>query len=515
MARRILQIKLRIGPQIQERIHWDVSDALLLLPAWRIPEVPTLDRLLIIWFKLKKRLQLDPDVTAIPRYLPIRSLQEIWRLQARQESAGFSWLEAEARRRGLKVWEDIPEHITEDGDIALILASTFPDVLQWLRNLQCSDDPLWLTNGWSWKNGWSVDKSWFAPAHKWLLLAASTDSSFSKLDRWWEVQSGEEVWQFRWKKLWASICFAKHKVWFWRFLQQGFPTLARAEQWGVSDGVCRACFAEQENTEHLFWSCPSLRQRRQWVSAVVVGNQTAHPTFLQTIDESLNQNGGSPARFFLLIEHCKTSWTERNALVFEGRRGRETEDRLLEKTMEQIQAYSRRMRGESRQKFLDSSENFRITAEASIREFRYAPDPAQIFRFKTSRGRDAISFNGYSYRLDRRSASGDLFWRCLTNGCRGRLQTDEEMNQPVVRGGDHSHPSSIEDGMIRVAYTRMRERAVAETTPIPHIYQEEANRLASSEAASAMLPVLQSIDTALYRELADNVFHLFLMIVLI
>ncbi|KAL3685281.1 hypothetical protein R1sor_003303 [Riccia sorocarpa] len=45
----------------------------------------------------------------------------------------------------------------------------------------------------------------------------------------------------------------------------------------------------------------------------------------------------------------------------------------------------------------------------------------------------------------------------------------------------------------------MRERAVAETTPIPQIYQEEANRLASSEAASAMLPVLQSIDTALYR----------------
>ncbi|KAL3688401.1 hypothetical protein R1sor_014710 [Riccia sorocarpa] len=123
----------------------------------------------------------------------------------------------------------------------------------------------------------------------------------------------------------------------------------------------------------------------------------------------------------------------------------------------------------------------------------------QIFRFKTSRGRDAISFNGYSYRLDRRSASGDLFWRCLKEGCRGRLQTDVEMSQPVVRGADHSHPSSVEDDMIRVAYTRMRERAAYETTPIPLIYQDEANRLASSEAASAMLPVLQSLDTALYR----------------
>ncbi|KAL3685387.1 hypothetical protein R1sor_003409 [Riccia sorocarpa] len=45
----------------------------------------------------------------------------------------------------------------------------------------------------------------------------------------------------------------------------------------------------------------------------------------------------------------------------------------------------------------------------------------------------------------------------------------------------------------------MRDRAASEDTPIPRIYQEEANHLASSESASAMLPVLQSLDTSLYR----------------
>ncbi|KAL3695481.1 hypothetical protein R1sor_009557 [Riccia sorocarpa] len=45
----------------------------------------------------------------------------------------------------------------------------------------------------------------------------------------------------------------------------------------------------------------------------------------------------------------------------------------------------------------------------------------------------------------------------------------------------------------------MIDRAASEDTPIPRIYQEEANRLASSESASAILPVLQSLDTSLYR----------------
>ncbi|KAL3691100.1 hypothetical protein R1sor_004751 [Riccia sorocarpa] len=45
----------------------------------------------------------------------------------------------------------------------------------------------------------------------------------------------------------------------------------------------------------------------------------------------------------------------------------------------------------------------------------------------------------------------------------------------------------------------MKERDVTENTSIPQIYQEEANRLSLSASASAMLPVLYSVDTALYR----------------
>ncbi|KAL3697452.1 hypothetical protein R1sor_011528 [Riccia sorocarpa] len=45
----------------------------------------------------------------------------------------------------------------------------------------------------------------------------------------------------------------------------------------------------------------------------------------------------------------------------------------------------------------------------------------------------------------------------------------------------------------------MRVTVATENLPVPQIYQEEANRLSSSATASAMLPVLQSVDTSLYR----------------
>ena len=35
-----------------------------------------------------------------------------------------------------------------------------------------------------------------------------------------------------------------------------------------------------------------------------------------------------------------------------------------------------------------------------------------------------MSHEGYLYRLDRRSTDDDKFWRCLQDGCQGRIKTD-------------------------------------------------------------------------------------------
>ncbi|KAL3685164.1 hypothetical protein R1sor_003186 [Riccia sorocarpa] len=123
----------------------------------------------------------------------------------------------------------------------------------------------------------------------------------------------------------------------------------------------------------------------------------------------------------------------------------------------------------------------------------------QVLRYRTARGGDAISYEGYSYRVDRRLARGDISWRCLQRGCPGRLQTDGNFSEPIVRGSEHTHAANEDYGLIRMTIARCRERAATENTPIPQIYQEEANRLSASASASAMLPVFRSIDTSMYR----------------
>ncbi|KAL2642748.1 hypothetical protein R1flu_010335 [Riccia fluitans] len=83
--------------------------------------------------------------------------------------------------------------------------------------------------------------------------------------------------------------------------------------------------------------------------------------------------------------------------------------------------------------------------------------------------------------------------------CPGRLHPLDNFSEPMPRGCAHSHPPDVEDGMIRQAVSRMRERAATENHSIQQIYQEEANWLSSSAVASAMVPVLHSVDTSLYR----------------
>ena len=61
--------------------------------------------------------------------------------------------------------------------------------------------------------------------------------------------------------------------------------------------------------------------------------------------------------------------------------------------------------------------------------------------FKTLKGKDAISFEGYRYRLDKQAANGTaVYFRCLTDGCSGRMKTDNEYNSIIVTKGIHNHP---------------------------------------------------------------------------
>jgi hypothetical protein len=70
-----------------------------------------------------------------------------------------------------------------------------------------------------------------------------------------------------------------------------------------------------------------------------------------------------------------------------------------------------------------------------------------VVYFRTEKGKDAITFRGHCYRHDRMGADG-IFWRCSREGCRGRIMTDINRDNPVVRT-EHNHPADFDSSKVR------------------------------------------------------------------
>ncbi|KAL3682470.1 hypothetical protein R1sor_000492 [Riccia sorocarpa] len=329
IARRIMLTKLRIGPQKRERSGWDCSDAMLLLPAWRMPDIPTLDKILKTWFFARKFLQFDSSHLKLPADLPVRSLRVIWAMQEKPENEGFTWTESEARRNKISTVGELVINARIGGGVAQILASTFPDLLSWLVSMRTSDHKLVEGEGWMWLQGGKVERGWSASASFWLK------------------RLGE-------------------KLWVWRILQHGFPTLDCAKKWGVSDGLCLFCLREHETSEHLFWYCPSLRQRTSWIGNIILGDRCGHPTLLQILDECLRDHKRAPAKFFLFVAHSQACWKERNLFSFEGKRSRQSETVLFADVEAQGKAFCFNLRGDKREQLLESFQSFVSSASTSI-----------------------------------------------------------------------------------------------------------------------------------------------------
>ncbi|KAL3687406.1 hypothetical protein R1sor_013715 [Riccia sorocarpa] len=128
---------------------------MLLLPSFRIPEVPTLDRLLQAWFSTKSHLSLQMVVEKLPLNLPIASLQKIWTLMGCPELPHYRIVEKEARKSRLSILGDL-----ETNDGALDISRIFPEdtnidnereiLREWLSQIRPVDFHLSQSENWSW-----------------------------------------------------------------------------------------------------------------------------------------------------------------------------------------------------------------------------------------------------------------------------------------------------------------------------------------------------------------------------
>ena len=75
------------------------------------------------------------------------------------------------------------------------------------------------------------------------------------------------------------------------------------------------------------------------------------------------------------------------------------------------------------------------------------------------------------YRFDHKNADGGQFWRCLKDGCSGRIKTDDNSVFLELRNANHSHSMEPENVTVRETATRMNERNVGAYESQPQVRQ--------------------------------------------
>ncbi|KAL3697875.1 hypothetical protein R1sor_011951 [Riccia sorocarpa] len=296
--------------------------ALLLLSAWRVQEAPTLDKLLRLWFSVRKNLELVEPET-LPHDLPIASLKLIWKAMGGSDDSAFQRLERGAKRGRVKLLHEL-QNASGGLDLQLLPVD----------NIVTTEDAM--------EEGVAV---------RWLTHA--------------------EGWDKRWKWLWSGKSLNRHKLWIWKVLNLGLFTFDRAERWGVADGECRWCYQENETVEHLLWKCPRLGRGVSWIQESLAVDGVLPVTLLQAIDNALQRHARQPSALILLGEHFRKCWNERNRYIYDQIETCEPNHLILaEAELMKRKAAWRLMKGEQADLIQACDREFLSTASSKWRELR-------------------------------------------------------------------------------------------------------------------------------------------------
>ncbi|KAL3689282.1 hypothetical protein R1sor_015591 [Riccia sorocarpa] len=373
MCKRMMQIKLMTGPYKKEREKWDGGTAMLLLKSWRFSEAKTLDRICRVWFAMKGKLRLN-DIKELPASLPVASLKAVWQMMGHDVGHGFRELEASSRARKLQVLDEFRladskldmEKLLSPARVGFPSVRIDPRISQWLSSVLVSDRHISKAEGWAWIGGSTVQNGWKQETSSWMQLQRKLKPIHKKLSRWWEIPADPTEWSRRWKLLWQGSSLNRTKLWVWKILHFGLITLAKTEQWGVTDGTCLLCQRDNETLDHLLWSCSRLRERRDWITMSLKTDGTGPLTLLQAFDIALGNHRKNLGQLILLAEYCHTCWIERNKMVYDQVRGYLPSKNILESARLKALAAWRRTPGERGGRLQQQDEAFFVLADSTL-----------------------------------------------------------------------------------------------------------------------------------------------------
>jgi hypothetical protein len=118
---------------------------------------------------------------------------------------------------------------------------------------------------------------------------------------------------------------------------------------------------------------------------------------------------------------------------------------------------------------------------------------------KTKREKPVVEHDGFLFRFAKRAADGGKFWRCLNDGCTGRIKTTDDDVFIEYRNHGHNHMKRPDEIKVRQIVTTMKEQAEAHSTSLVEIYRRETVQLASQPEVAAAMPSYQEMRNSLTR----------------
>lgn len=104
----------------------------------------------------------------------------------------------------------------------------------------------------------------------------------------------------------------------------------------------------------------------------------------------------------------------------------------------------------------------------------------------SQKGTKMLNIDNFIFKLNK-TTNTKKYYRCMDPSCTVTVHTD--LDDAILKlNDDHCHPPEPEEVQIRIFKQSVKERAIAEATPIPQLYDEEAARIDLSTLSIATLP---------------------------
>ncbi|KAL3675010.1 hypothetical protein R1sor_024958 [Riccia sorocarpa] len=214
----------------------------------------------------------------------------------------------------------------------------------WLKSKTLVNMELHEVDGWRWSDD---DKkiNWRGSTKEWANKIGGTKEYSEYLNEKWGRTDTKQVWEKRWTRLWQAAIHHRRKSWIWRFIQRGYFTGSRGKGWDEALKKCSWCEHMNATLEHAFWTCRSLSNRLEEMSACG-GMPPGCNSQLSWLDAALERAKEDTSYLWLFGSYLAITWSERNDLRFNGRRNHRPLRALLRLTALEIEAFPSRSMGD-------------------------------------------------------------------------------------------------------------------------------------------------------------------------